>query len=110
MQRLASYEDRCGGCARYSFCIMDGEIRKIGTCVTDKKGKRTNLASCKKCNEYIGKRRLKMTKSELNELVNSLIVIRDIYNLSRDARDRIADACNVIYDNIDKIAEDGAKE
>jgi len=107
---LTSYKDRCGGCARYTFCVIDGEIRKIGKCYTRRKGERTNLASAKSCNEYIDERRSKMTKAELNELVESLIVIRDIYNLSRDARDRIADACNVIYHNIDILAEDGQEK
>lgn len=50
-----------------------------------------------------------MTKVELQELVNSLIVMRDIYNLSRSARDTIAVACNVINDNIDLLAK-GEKE
>ena len=47
-----------------------------------------------------------MTKRELNELVESLIVIRDIYELSQSARDSIADACNIIYHNIDLLAEE----
>lgn len=47
-----------------------------------------------------------MTKQELNILVERLIRIRDNYDLSRDDRDALADACNVIYDSINKIAED----
>ena len=47
-----------------------------------------------------------MTKQELNILVERLIRIRDKYDLSRDDRDALADACNVIYDSINKIAED----
>jgi hypothetical protein len=47
-----------------------------------------------------------MTKLELNVLVERLIRIRDGHDLSRDDRDTLADACNVIYDNINKIAED----
>ena len=47
-----------------------------------------------------------MTKAELNNLVERIIVIRDIYNLSRESRDILADACNVIYDNIDILADD----
>ena len=48
-----------------------------------------------------------MTKAELNELVERLIFIRDVFELSRSARDDIADACNIIYHNIDLLAEDG---
>ena len=106
MKKLSSYEERCGGCARYNFCIINGQVRAIGTCQTTKKGTRTNLASTKKCNEYIDKRRKEMTKAELNALVDHLIVIRDIYDLSRESRDILADACNVIYDNIDILADD----
>lgn len=51
-----------------------------------------------------------MTKSELNELVESLIVIRDIYDLSQSARDEIAAACNIIYNNIDLLAERGEQK
>ena len=51
-----------------------------------------------------------MTKAELNALVEHMIVIRDIYDLSRESRDTLADACNVIYQNINILAEDGEKE
>ena len=57
--------------------------------------------------EAEGRRR--MTKMELNTLVEKLITIRDIYPLSMDARDALADACNEIYDNIETIAEDGSR-
>ena len=50
-----------------------------------------------------------MTKQELNELVERLIAIRDIYNLPMSARDDIADACNVIYHNIEVLAEGDAE-
>ena len=50
---ISNYKDCCGSCARYVFCVMNGEIRKIGKCVTDKKGMRINLASRQKCEEYI---------------------------------------------------------
>ena len=49
-----------------------------------------------------------MTKQELNILVERIIRIRDEHDFSRDERDTLADACNVIYHNIDKIAEDEA--
>ena len=51
-----------------------------------------------------------MTKAQLNELVEGIIVIRDVYDLSRSARDTLADACNVIYDNINVLADDGEKK
>ena len=47
-----------------------------------------------------------MTKAELNELVERLIFIRDVFELSRSARDDIADACNVIDGNLDVLADD----
>ena len=50
-----------------------------------------------------------MTKQELNELVEKIIAIRDLYKMMRCDRDTLADACNVIYKNIDYIAEDGDK-
>lgn len=50
---ISNYTDKCGSCARYTFYVMKGEIRMIGKCYTDKKGERINLASCKKCEEYI---------------------------------------------------------
>lgn len=49
-----------------------------------------------------------MSKQELNELVEDLIAIRDRYDLSMTDRDVLADACNVIYHNIDLLAEQGA--
>lgn len=104
------YTDRCGGCARYKYCVIDGLPRKIGTCVTNKKGLRTNLASARKCREYVDKRSLKMTKAELNELVETIISIRDRYDLNRSDRKSLADACNIIYHNINILAEDGDQE
>ena len=50
---MSNYKDRCGSCVRYVYCVMNGEIRKIGKCETEKKGVRINLASSKKCDEYI---------------------------------------------------------
>lgn len=47
-----------------------------------------------------------MTKQELNELVETLISIRDRYELLRSDRDALADACNIIYHNIDILAEE----
>jgi hypothetical protein len=46
-----------------------------------------------------------MKKSELKELVEKLIWIRDNYNLLRSDKDALAYACNVIYNNIDKLSE-----
>ena len=51
-----------------------------------------------------------MTKAELNELVEQIIRIRDSYNMIRSDRDALADACNVIYDNIDKLSKDEIAE
>jgi len=50
---------------------------------------------------------MKMTRAELNELVEKLIMIRDVYDLTRSARDTLADACNVIDHNIDLLVERG---
>ena len=50
---ISNYKNKCGSCARYVYCVMNGEIRKIGKCRTDKKGERINLASNPKCDEYI---------------------------------------------------------
>ena len=46
-----------------------------------------------------------MTELELGELVEKLISIRDFYELTRSDRDALADACNVIYKNIDLLAK-----
>ena len=51
-----------------------------------------------------------MTKAEINDLVEKLISIRDWYEMSRQDRDKIADACNLIYHNIDVLAEDADKK
>lgn len=51
-----------------------------------------------------------MTKAELNELVEKIITIRDMYKLLRCDRDALADACNVIYHNIDKLADKESEE
>lgn len=48
-----------------------------------------------------------MTKAELNGLIERLIRIRDIYDYTRAERDDLAAACNIIYDNIDALSEDG---
>lgn len=45
----------------------------------------------------------KLTNEDLNYLVEMLIRIRDRYEISREDRDYLADACNVIYYNIDKL-------
>lgn len=50
-----------------------------------------------------------MTKAELNELVEKIIAIRDLYDLQRSDRDALADACNIIYHNIDLLAEEGSE-
>ena len=50
---ISNYKDRCGSCARYVYCVMDGEIRKIGKCHTPKKGERICLASQPMCDEYL---------------------------------------------------------
>lgn len=47
-----------------------------------------------------------MSKAELNELVEDLIFIRDVFPMSSNARKRIADACNVIDGNLDVLADD----
>lgn len=49
-----------------------------------------------------------MTKQELNILVEDVISIRDIYRhvLSRTDRDALANVCNIIDNNIDKLAEE----
>lgn len=47
-----------------------------------------------------------MTKQELNELVEKIISIRDMYDMLRCDRDTLADACNIIYHNIDLLAEE----
>ena len=51
----------------------------------------------------------KMSKAELDELVQDLTFIRNVFPLSPNARKRIADACNVIDDNIDVLAEESEK-
>lgn len=51
-----------------------------------------------------------MTKAELNELIERIIVIRDTYPLIRSDRDALADACNIIYHNINLLCEEGSAE
>lgn len=46
-----------------------------------------------------------MTKAELNELVEKIIRIRDSYDFTRAERADLANACNIIYHNIEKLAE-----
>ena len=50
-----------------------------------------------------------MTKAELNGLIERLIRIRDIYDFTRAERDDLADACNIIYHNIDALSEEGMR-
>lgn len=47
-----------------------------------------------------------MTKYELNCLVEKIIRIRDDYQMSREDRDALADACNLIDHNIEVLRED----
>lgn len=49
-----------------------------------------------------------MTKQELNTLVEQVILIRDNHRaeLSIDERDTLADICNVVDHNLDKLSED----
>ncbi len=52
-----------------------------------------------------------MTKTEVGALVEELICIRDMHkgiDLSRRELDILADACNTLSHNKDRIAEDGA--
>lgn len=51
-----------------------------------------------------------MTKQKLNEIIERIIWIRDVYYLTRTERESLADACNVIADNINALAEDGSNE
>ena len=48
----------------------------------------------------------KLTKAELNEIVEIIIRIRDVYDLTRRERDALADAGNIVYYNIDELADD----
>lgn len=47
-----------------------------------------------------------MDRQELQVLVEKLINIRDRVDMSWQDKDVIADACNVIYHNIDKLIGD----
>lgn len=49
---ISNYKDKCGSCAKFIYCVMDGEIRKIGKCHREK-GERIHLASSQKCCEYV---------------------------------------------------------
>ena len=51
-----------------------------------------------------------MTKAELNYLVERIIRIRDIYDFTRAERQDLADACNIIYKNIDILCEEGEND
>ena len=51
-----------------------------------------------------------MTKQKLNEIIERIIWIRDGYDLTMAEREALADACNVIADNIHALAEDGSNE
>lgn len=51
-----------------------------------------------------------MTKAELNELVEKLISIRDMYDMMRCDRDALADACNIIYHNINLLCEEDEEQ
>ena len=46
-----------------------------------------------------------MTKVEIGALVEKLIWIRDNRDLTREDRDTLADACNLIYHHEDELAE-----
>lgn len=46
-----------------------------------------------------------MTQYELNVLVEELINIRDRDDMSFKEKEVLADACNVIYKNINKLSE-----
>lgn len=46
-----------------------------------------------------------MTKQELNMLVEKIIRIRDHYDMTMDDRDALADACNLIDHNINKLSD-----
>lgn len=48
----------------------------------------------------------KMTRVELNTLIDKLIMIKDRHDLTRSERDDINDACNLIEHNMDVLAED----
>ena len=51
-----------------------------------------------------------MTKQKLNELIDGIISIRDSYTIVASDRKTLADACNLIEDNIDALAEDEPNE
>lgn len=44
-------------------------------------------------------------KNYANELVEKVIRIRDQYDLSREDRDALADVCNLIDHNIERIKD-----
>lgn len=47
-----------------------------------------------------------MTKTEIGTLVEELIRIRDKADLTLSEKDTLADACNLIYHNEDKLADE----
>lgn len=51
---------------------------------------------------------MKLSKQRLNEIIEEIIVIRDIYKnvMSMEQRDILADACNIIEANINYLSEE----
>lgn len=47
-----------------------------------------------------------MDKVQIGTLVEELIRIRDKSNLNMDDKDTLAEACNLIYHNIDKLSDE----
>ena len=107
-----NYKDKCGSCAKFIYCVMDGEVRAIGKC-RGVKTEKINQASQPKCFEYVKGTHIRTSNkgrvAELNGLVERIITIRDMYDLSRSDRDALADACNIIYHNIELLAEVGTE-
>lgn len=50
-----------------------------------------------------------MTEFSINCLIERLISVRDKYPFSRDERGDLADAINLIYENIHKLAKEEKK-
>ena len=46
-----------------------------------------------------------ITKAELNEIVEIIIRVRDVYDLTLKERDALADAANIVYYNIDELSK-----
>jgi len=47
-----------------------------------------------------------MTRTEIGAMVEELIRIRDRYEMDRRDKDTLADACNLIYHNEAKLADE----